>query len=301
MSNTIAATVSESFELTVSPSEGFMGEHNAEMLEINISTLIQGGYDYYVIIFDDMSVNGVIKSNEIRSSEDYPAYLDNETIFCPLSSQLTSTGKLKIQIEAHKFASAGSLIKKTSVASIEFKPSIMSGTDKEFDSSSLSRLDNIENSLRNLKTQLEALSVIPLATTESIGGIRLSGKSPVQLDNNGAATINVYNLDAAQIIARLILEIIAESDNTQVLYVRNCDEVADSLDGLTYDMCNGVYSSVVFCTETSGKIYYCNGNYDSVELNAEAGYIYVFNGREEDFTLTQYNRYSFRKLILEGV
>lgn len=301
MSNTIAATVSESFELTVSPSEGFMGEHNAEMLEINISTLIQGGYDYYVIIFDDMSVNGVIKSNEIRSNEDYPAYLDSETIFCPLSSQLTSTGKLKIQIEAHKFASAGSLIKKTSVASIEFKPSIMSGTDKEFDSSSLSRLDNIENSLRNLKTQLEALSVIPLATTESIGGIRLSGKSPVQLDNNGAATINVYNLDAAQIIARLILEIIAESDNTQVLYVRNCDEVANLLDGLTYDMCNGIYSSVVFCTETSGKTYYCNGNYDSVELNAEAGDIYVFNGREEDFTLTQYNRYSFRKLILEGV
>lgn len=301
MSNTISASVSESFELTVSPSEGFTGEHNAEMLEINISPLVQGGYDYYVIIFDDMSVNGVRKSNEIRGSEDYPAYLDNESVFCPLSSQLTSTGKLKIQIEAHKLASAGSQIKKTSVASIEFKPSIMSGTDNEFDASSLSRLDNIENSLRNLEARLEKLSVIPLANTESIGGIRLSESSPVQLDENGAAILSLYKLNVTNTLARLLVEMVAETDNAQVLYVKSCDEVLDTLDGLTFDLNLGTYSHVIFCTETSGKVQYCDGNYDTVELSATAGTVYIFSGQENSFTVTEYNRYSFRKLLLEGV
>ena len=301
MSNTISAAVSESFELAVSPSEGFTGEHNAEMLEINISSLVQGGYDYYVIIFDDMSVNGVRKSNEIRGSEDYPAYLDGKTIFCPLSSQLTSTGKLNIQIEAHKLASNSSQIKKTSVASIEFKPSIMSGTDKEFDSSSLARLDNIELSLKTLEAQLRELSTIPLATAESIGGIRLSGTSPVQLDENGAATLSLFNLDATNMLARLITEIIAETGSTQVLYVKNCDDVLDTLDSLTFDLNLGTYSHIVFCTETSGKVQYCDGSYDSVEFNATAGTIYIFSGQEDSFAITEYNRYSFRKLLLEGV
>ena len=301
MSNTISASVSEAFELTISPPEGFTGEHNAEMLEINILPLIQSGYDYYVIVFDDTSVNGVRKSNEIRGSEDYPAYLDSETLFCPLSSQLTSTGKLKIQIEAHKIASNSSQIKKTSVAEIEFKPSIMSGTDNEFDASSLSRLDNLEVITKALEARLEELGTIPLATTESIGGVMLSDDSPVQLDENGAATLSLYNLNATNMLARLITDMIAETDHTQVLYVRNCDEVTDMLDGLTFDMCIGTYSGVVFYTETSGKTHYCNGNYDTVEFNAKAGTIYVFKGQEENFALTEYNRYSFRKLLLEGV
>lgn len=155
MKNIISASVSEKFELTVSPSTGFTGEHNAEMLEIDISAIVQNGYDYYIIIFDDTSADGIKKSNEIRSGEDYPAYLDNEKIFCPLSYQLTSTGKLKIQLEAHKLEASGSLIKKTSVACVEFKPSIMSGTTDELDSSSASRLDNFEKRIRDAEDLLD--------------------------------------------------------------------------------------------------------------------------------------------------
>lgn len=155
MKNIISASVSEKFELTVSPSTGFTGEHNAEMLEIDISALVQNGYDYYIIIFDDTSADGIKKSNEIRSGEDYPAYLDNEKIFCPLSYQLTSTGKLKFQLEAHKIENSGSIIKKTSVAEVEFKPSIMSGTSNEFDSDSASRLDSIEIKIKKAETLLK--------------------------------------------------------------------------------------------------------------------------------------------------
>lgn len=301
MSTTISASVSESFELTVSPSEGFTGEHNAETLEINISALIQSGYDYYTIIFDDTSINGVKKSNEIRGSEDYPAYLADETVFCPLSSQLTSTGRLKIQLEAHKLTSADSQIKKTSVASIEFKPSIMSGTDYEFDASSSSRLDKLETGLRSIEAQLKKMSTIPLATTGSIGGIMLDSASPVQLDENGSAILSYYNFNAEIMLARLLIEILAETDQTQILCVKSCDDVSETLDGLTFDLNIGTYSCIAFCTETSGKTHYCDGSYETVELNAAAGTIYIFKGHEDTFSMTQYNKYSFRKLLLEGV
>ena len=301
MSKKISAEVSEKFELTVSSSEGFTGEHNAEMLEINISPLAQSGYDYYVIIFDDMSVNGVRKSNEIRGNEDYPAYLENEAIFCPLSSQLTSTGKLKIQIEAHKLASGSSLIKKTSVASLGFKPSIMSGSDNEFDYSSASRLDNIEYSIKNLEAQFKKLSTIPLATTESVGGIRLSTESPVQLDENGAADLRTAKINSTNLAAKLILGLLSESSGVKTLYVDSCNNVDDMLDTLTFDLNVGTHSSVLFYTEQSGTVLYCNGNYDSSRLEASEGIIYVFTGQEDTFTTTQYNIHSFRKLLLEGV
>lgn len=308
MSNTISASVSKNFELTVSPSEGFTGEHNAEMLEINISPLVQSGFDYYIIIFDDMSVNGVKKSNEIRGREDYPAYLDNESVFCPLSAQQTSTGKLKIQIEAHRLDSESSVIKKTSVAGIEFKPSIMSGNNVEFDSSSVSRLDNLENRIAGIEStldkiseRLEQLSIIPLAKTDTSGGFRLAPTSPIQLDENGAAIFDYSKSNSVLTAIRLIFELLPESDSFRTLYVKNCEETPNALDGLTFDLNLGNHSHVLFCTETAGKIKYCNGNYDAVELDAKRDTIYLFSGHEASFNVTEYNQYSFRKLLLEGV
>lgn len=308
MSNNIPATVSENFELTVSPSEGFTGEHNAEMLEINISTLIPSDFDYYIIVFNDTSVNGVRKSNEIRSGEDYPAYLDGETIYCPLSSQLTSTGKLEIQLEAHKINSESSVVKKTSIAEIEFKPSIMSGTDIEFDSSSASRLDNLENrtagiekTLEKISELIEQLSIIPLATNEAVGGFRIGSNSPVQLDENGTAILDYSKSDSVSLSVKVLFELLRESDYIKTLYIKNCEEAGDELDSLTFDLNIRNNSCVLFFTETDGKVRYCNGNYDTVELNAKKNTIYVFRGQEADFTITEYNKYLFRKLLLEGV
>lgn len=301
MSKSLTASVYESFELTVSPPEGFTGEHNAEMLEINISPFIKNGYDYYVIIFDDTSLNGVRKSNEIRSAQDYPAYLDNETVFCPLSAQLTSTGKLRFQVEAHKLIGESSEIKKTSVAEIEFKPSIMSGTDSEFDAASASRLDKLEGRIYSAEKKLEEMKEIPLATADEIGGFKLDYSSPVQLDEHGAATLDLLKINLTNNLALTILGLIVQSDSTQLLYVKNCEEVGDTLDGLTFDMSLGTYSCILFYSEKSGTVNYCDGSNKVSELYAQGGKIYVFRGTGDSFRIDEYNRYSFRKLLLEGV
>ncbi len=343
MKNIISATVSENFELTVSPSEGFTGEHNAETLKINISALVQNEYDYYIIIFDDTSAGGIRKSNEIRGGEDYPAYLDNETVICPLSYQLTSTGKLKFQLEAHKLEPSGSVIKKTSVACVEFKPSIMSGTNDELDSSSASRLDNFEKKIRDtedllketestveeikntineiegviaetenvitgirtslsaIENKVESLKTIPVATNESVGGFKLNPISPIQLDENNAAFIDYTKTDYIRPAIKLILELLAESDSTKTAYVKNCDDDPTVLDGMTVELNMGNCSHVLFSTETTGTINYCDGEFNAVALHAQKDFIYHFSGQGDSFRIKTYNKYTFRKLLLEGV
>ncbi len=135
MSEKITASVDANRVLTVSLNEGFTGEHNAQMLEIDIGPFAQG-YDYYILNFDNYRFKGKITSNVISTSQDRPAYIDNGVIYCPLTSQLTCTGRLRVQLEAHKvLEESGEIVRKSSVASLEFKPSIM-GEDDMMDSNS---------------------------------------------------------------------------------------------------------------------------------------------------------------------
>ena len=129
MSEKITASVDANRILTVSLNEGFTGEHNAQILEIDIGPFAQG-YDYYILNFDNCRFKGKITSNVIGTPQDRPAYIDNGVIYCPLTSQLTCTGRLRIQLEAHKsLEEGGEIVRKSSVASLEFKPSIMGEED----------------------------------------------------------------------------------------------------------------------------------------------------------------------------
>lgn len=300
MSNIITAAVSESFELTAESSQGFTGEHNAETLEINISPLISHGYDYYVLIFDDLSVSGVVKSNEIRSESDYPAYLSAETINCPLSSQLTSTGRLKIQLEAHKLTENGSVIKKTSVASLEFKPSIMSGSDMIFNQDSHSRLDELDKKVAELFEAVSGIGQIPLATTTSIGGIKLSSSSPVTLNNSGAADFDISKLSEFQLAAKILMAFLYHSARAKCIYQKTCEEDTRTLLNATAKVVSGTYDYVLFYSETNGIINYRNAAGEKLDLDAKNNKIYLFVGSKNDFTIKEYARNSFRELLLEG-
>ena len=300
MSNIITAAVSENFELSVQPSQGFTGEHNSETLEINISPLISHGYDYYVLLFDDLSVSGVVKSNEIRSETDYPAHLSEETIICPLSSQLTSTGRLKIQLEAHQLTENGSVIKKTSVASLEFKPSIMSGSDMFFNQDTHSRLDELDKKISELSQAIKEVAQIPLASKSSVGGIKLSAQSPIQLDNNGAANFEMSKLNETKLSAKIILTFLYNSTKTKCLYQKTCEEDTRSLLTATTRVVSGAYDYVLFYSETDGVINYRNGANEKIELNAKNNTIYLFIGSGSNFAVKEYTGYDFHELLIGG-
>lgn len=300
MNNIIKAAVSENFELSAESSQGFTGEHNAETLEINISPLVSRGYDYYVLVFDDLSVSRVIKSNEIRSETDYPAYLSGETIVCPLSSQLTSTGRLRFQIEAHRKTDNMLIIQKTSVASLEFKPSIMSAGDTFFAQDSLSRLDELDKKVAELFNSISEIGKIPLASTTTVGGIKLSSSSPITLNDDGTADLDMADVKELHLAAKLIMSLMYNSTRAKCIYQKTCEEDTRTLYTSTSKVVAGNYDYVLFYTETSGTINYRDTAGESIELKASNQYIYCFTGSGSNFTVNEYNRNSFRRLLLEG-
>lgn len=129
MTKILNAVIDEGRNLTVTPSDGFAGEHNAEAVEIDIGPFADEEYDYFILNFENFCAEGKLASNKIITEYDEPAYIVNGVIYCPLTAELTASGKLKIQLEAHKASERGEVIKKSSVAELEFKPSVMGEED----------------------------------------------------------------------------------------------------------------------------------------------------------------------------
>lgn len=145
LSNVLTAIIDDGRNLVISPSEGFAGENNAEIIEIDIGPFADEDYDFFILNFENFGTKGKIVSNIIRTSADEPSYIDNGVVYCPLTSQLTAYGKLRLQLEAHKSGEKGELVRKSSVAELSFKPSVM-GEEDMMDSkdSVYGRLENIE-------------------------------------------------------------------------------------------------------------------------------------------------------------
>lgn len=145
LSNVLTAIIDDGRNLVISPSEGFAGENNAEIIEIDIGPFADEDYDFFILNFENFGTKGKIVSNIIRTSADEPSYIDNGVIYCPLTSQLTAYGKLRLQLEAHKNGEKGELVRKSSVAELSFKPSVMGEEDMMDSKNSIyGRLEDVE-------------------------------------------------------------------------------------------------------------------------------------------------------------
>ena len=121
----IKAIIDGENNFVIEKAEGYVGEQNAEMIEIDIGNFSQGNYDFYVLKFDNGISEGCFPSNVISTAEDEPAYIDNGVIYCPIDASHTATGNLKIQLEAHKTVDGRVTVKKSSIAFISFGNSLM--------------------------------------------------------------------------------------------------------------------------------------------------------------------------------
>ena len=154
MREILHAVINENRELVISPSEGFAGEHNAEIIEIDIGPFAAEEYEYYILNFEVFGAKGKLISNIIRTGDDEPSYIDNGMIYCPLTSQLTASGRLRIQLEAHKNTENGEIVKKSSVAELAFKPSVMGAEDMiDSGSSVYGRLENVEERIDGIDAE----------------------------------------------------------------------------------------------------------------------------------------------------
>lgn len=154
LSKILSAVIDEKRNFVISPSEGFSGDSNAEIIEIDIGPFADEGFDFYILNYEVFSTNGMLNSNIIRTDTDEPAYISNGVIYCPLTSQLTASGKLRIQLEAHKKTDKGEVVKKSSIAELDFAESLMGESDLLGSSSSvIGRLEDIEDRLDTIDSE----------------------------------------------------------------------------------------------------------------------------------------------------
>ncbi|MBR2869434.1 MAG: hypothetical protein IKB88_10295 [Clostridia bacterium] len=154
MSIILKAVIDENRSLVVSPSDGYSGEHNSEMLEIDIGPFADGDYDFFIINFENFATKGKFTSNVIRTENDTPSYIDNGVIFCPVTAQMTASGRLRIQLEAHKSTENGAMVRKSSVAELSFGESLMGAQDMMDSSDPVhERLDTVEERLDGIDAQ----------------------------------------------------------------------------------------------------------------------------------------------------
>lgn len=158
MKNILNAVIDEARNLVVTPSEGFAGEHNAEVIEIDIGPFAADDYDYFILNFENFCADGKLISNVIRTENDEPSYIANGVIYCPLTAQLTASGRLRLQLEAHKNTDSGEIVKKSSVAELSFKPSVMGEQDMMNSGGSIySRLEELEDCIEDAGNRVQAL------------------------------------------------------------------------------------------------------------------------------------------------
>ena len=329
MSEKITASVDANRVLTVSLNEGFTGEHNAQMLEIDIGPFAQG-YDYYILNFDNYRFKGKITSNVISTSQDRPAYIDNGVIYCPLTSQLTCTGRLRVQLEAHKvLEESGEIVRKSSVASLEFKPSIM-GEDDMMDSNSPiyalvceldKRVDALEENeigddeamesfnntiaeLDNRVVELEeresGITEIPVAGEYAHGTVAYDDWSEVITDENGMLRLGYDRINGNNLSVLLVAALMQETANVRFFSTDNSEHASEKALALSQMVLNDEIKRFFFAVWNECDVQYYDENFTVVTMRAKKERLYCYSIEEEAVYVAEYGASGLRKLIVEG-
>lgn len=151
MTKTISAYIDENSNLITDESAGFAGEHNAEMLVIDLGDFSQSGFDYYVVNYSTGVIGGDNSSGKISSADDRPAYISENKIYFPLETKHTCTGRLSFQLDAYKNSDETQVLKKTSVATVKFKRTLVGGLAGANSLPLLMKISQLEEELANLR------------------------------------------------------------------------------------------------------------------------------------------------------
>ncbi len=376
--NVINAMIDSERNLVINRSEGFVGEQNAEMIEIDIGPFAQENYDFFVLNFDNGISGGMFPSNIISTAEDTPAYIDNGVIYCPVIASLTASGNLKIQLEAHKTVEDRVTVKKSSIACVSFGESLMgqvnapdnsnpvyerlaqaegriadsegriasaesriAGIEKENFGASIDGMKNrvkvLENSaetadrlfenldrrviavegyeipqkfesigkkIEAIETEIknsDALTEIPVASNDNIGGIKVGNYSGFSVDSNGFLKLNYGGINMYVLSVMVMVALLNETGRVETLVGNRVDEIESTLYGLSWQVIDGALEAIVFASFENGNIVWVNENFEEVTSETKANTIYVLKLIDGEMKLREYEGAAMRNLILEGI
>ncbi len=302
---TISASVGENRELTIETVTGYSGDSNAEKLVIDLSGF--GEFDAYAIYVRTTPL-GTVRRLEAGSDEDTNPYVKDGVMYINLTSDFTGGGKLGLEIEGVKVENGLTVRKLTSVANINFKPSMVSAAqDGKFKDGAETELRLLAEALANRLTALEermpstVTAEIPYADEETVGGFKINENSPLAVDEQGYAITNYNGLDYIEMIASIVgLMFIDEED-----VIGSVNEIAslenDVLKGMTGELLSKTAKVALLTVNNYGKMAYYNEKHQEVEMDFMPMHLYVFTLKDGVMDVAGYYRLKLNKLLKEGV
>lgn len=125
--NTINAAVGEGRELVVDSVKGYSGEHNAEMIAVDLSGF--AGYDSYAIYIKTTPL-GAVRRLPVGDDDSANPYIADGVMYIRLTSEFTCGGRLSLELEGVKIQDGVTVRELTSMAQIAFKPSMAAAAEK---------------------------------------------------------------------------------------------------------------------------------------------------------------------------
>lgn len=301
----INATIDENRELNAETVTGYSGDSNAEMLVVDLSGF--GGFDSYAIYVRNTAL-GAVKRLEAGTDSDTNPYVKDGVMYINLTSDLTCGGKLSLEIEGIKVENGLTVRKLTSVANINFKPSMASAAEQgEFKGGAETELRLLAAALAKRLTALEeressaGTAEVPYADKNTVGGFKLDEDSPVSLDENGYAVPNYGGIDYVQMLASIVGLILIDNEDV----IGSVNETASPDNGVLMDLtCNVADESAkaaVVTFNSFGNMSYYNENYEEVEEYFMPTRLYVFTLKNGAMTVAGYYPVEFYKLLKEGI
>lgn len=123
----IYVTLAPDGSASVEPAVLYAQEHNSVRLIVALNEELKAADNSFLCLcFDPLGLGEKIVSNNIKGEPgEGPAYRQGDAVYCPLPQALTATGKLLVQLEAHRLqAGEADRICKSAGFSLELEPSV---------------------------------------------------------------------------------------------------------------------------------------------------------------------------------
>jgi len=124
MQSYIEGHIGENRALEFESATAFTGEHRANILTISLDGSGLEGADCYFLHFETAPGAGYAVTNAITDENGEPAYIDDDIIFCPLTRELTGTGRLWVQVSAVFIDGENARTVKSGTARLDFGSSL---------------------------------------------------------------------------------------------------------------------------------------------------------------------------------
>ena len=337
---TITATVGTDYTLETASARGYIGESNAEQLAVSLGPFAQAGFERYCLHFDTLAFGGRFSSEPVTANSDGPVYLSGATLYCPLTERLTSTGRLRVQLEGQKTENGKRTIKKTSIITLEVLPSMMpsgaalgeSGYDRlaaleteivsvraqitaleaTCNAQTASELAALSARLSTLETAVTALQMsaqqsaytLPAAAADTLGGVKVAQLNAVCKDDNGRLTVNECGLDWKLTTSLFIVSLLDFSTRLWVLIddgSRTDAQVQQLFESYNMDVIDGNRDAMLFVSAHGGTRSYLDENYDSHPMMVVKGNLYVMRMLNDVLTIDSCAGESLRQLLIQGI